>query len=79
MRGHAQKYWLHVVAKEESCINPVDAVKRNVDRLLLHDVVIRRCLANDAHSRDELSTNNFLADLAVRHHAKFELLIEPSS
>ena len=79
MRGHAQKHWLDVVAKEESCVNPIDAVKRNVYRLLLHDVVIRRCLANDAHSRDELPTNDFLADLAVRHHAEFELLIEPSA
>ena len=79
MRGHAQKHWLNVVAKEESCVNPVDAVKRNVDRLLLHDVVIRRCLANDAHSRDKLSTDNFLANLAIRHHAEVELLIKPSS
>ena len=79
MRSHAQKHWLHIVAKEESSVNPVNSVERNVDRLLLDDVVIWWSLANDAHSRDKLSTDNFLANLAIRHHAEVELLIKPSS
>lgn len=77
--GHSQQNGLYVVAEEEAGIDPVNAIKRDVDWLLLNDVVIRGRLADDAHSRYELATDDLLSNLAVWHHAELKLFVEPSA
>lgn len=79
LRAQACELWLRVVAEEETSVDEVHTVERNLHRQRGRQDVVGWRIANDSHGRIELGAHDLIADGAVGNHSVVELLIEPGA